>query len=157
MSFQMMRVISSPSISTTGFFTLILAMSEPCAGKGREKSRGGRAMRALPNTRLPPRKAGFSARRRTFCGGRGRGGKLLDAPVLQLGQEIADVFFGAHMHDGFGDDRPDLPAAAFDPAPAEGRIFAGIEAVLVRQRLETLQHALGQAEIRVGIRDVRAP
>jgi hypothetical protein len=26
MNFQMMRVISSPSISTTGFFTLILAM-----------------------------------------------------------------------------------------------------------------------------------
>jgi hypothetical protein len=27
MNFQMMRVISSPSISTTGFFTLILAMA----------------------------------------------------------------------------------------------------------------------------------
>ncbi len=28
MSFQMMRVISSPSISTTGFFTLIFAIAD---------------------------------------------------------------------------------------------------------------------------------
>jgi hypothetical protein len=40
MSFQMMRVISSPSISTTGFFTLILAMSLDalCREYGRENS-----------------------------------------------------------------------------------------------------------------------
>jgi hypothetical protein len=31
MSFQMIRVISSPSSSTTGFATLIFAMVLPCA------------------------------------------------------------------------------------------------------------------------------
>src|ERR1044072_2126715 len=34
---QMIRVISSPSISTTGFFTLILAIHSPCARRHHEE------------------------------------------------------------------------------------------------------------------------
>src|SRR5216683_1739295 len=49
-SFQMMRVISSPSISTTGFFTLIFAIADLCERRhagAAPRREGGERRRAL--------------------------------------------------------------------------------------------------------------
>jgi len=60
MNFQMMRVISSPSISTTGFFTLIFVAMGTCCITGRRETlarraprRTGRGASPLPHALRP--------------------------------------------------------------------------------------------------------
>ena len=55
MNFQMMRVISSPSISTTGFFTLILAMAGGLYHAGAVRAHGSDDGRGTTRTRAQVR------------------------------------------------------------------------------------------------------
>src|SRR5216683_3926389 len=70
-SFQMMRVISSPSISTTGFFTLIFAIADLC-----ERRHAGAAPRREGGERRRALGGGSPGGRRYSTGGGGVKGVL---------------------------------------------------------------------------------
>src|SRR5438128_1308469 len=119
MACQMMRVISSPSSSTTGFFTLILAMKvSGQAGKGRK--RDGQVERGYSARRIG-RKADFCARlSRLF-----RTGGTFAAPAASLYRATESAMPGA------GTDKTKRWVAA--PAPivilVEPQLGANIGAV----------------------------